>query len=212
MTMRPILTLTLLLNSVGLSASVFLDSYPFVIQGFRPGMGEAYFASHSKVYGAIGGLDGSAVEGLDANARHQFFSECSVTWMEHLDRGAGEDREREQGEELVCHRSEMSKFTVGGQPVYSVSEVHYESRAQWSIIFTLHTENRERYVERLKKLFTERYGAPEPSEDGFRWEIESFFYQDSMVLSTGTLSLNRVDLAELSRQKQEQLESELQNF
>jgi hypothetical protein len=207
--MRPILTLTLLLTSAGLSASVFLDYYPFVIQGFRPGMGEAYFASHSKVYGAIGGLDGRAVDGLDANARHQFFSACSVTWMEHLDMGTGEDREKEQGEELVCHRSEMSKFTVGGQPVYSVSEVHYESRAQWSIIFTLHTENRQKYVGRLKELFTERYGAPEPSEDGFRWEIESFFYLDSMVLSSGTLSLNRVDLAELSRQKQEQLESEL---
>lgn len=209
MTMRPILTLTLLLSSAGLSASVFLHDYPFMIQGFRPGMGEAYFATHAKVYGAIGRLDGSSVDGLDANANHQFFSECSVTWMEHLEMVAGDDREREQGEELVCHRSEMSKFTVGGQPVYSVSEVHYESRAQWSIIFTLHTENREKYVGRLKELFTDRYGAPEPSEDGYRWEIESFFYLDSMVLSSGTLSLNRVDLAELSRQKQEQLESDL---
>ena len=75
------------------------------------------------------------------------------------------------------------------------------------LTLTLHTEKREKYVERLKELFTERYGAPEPSEDGFRWEIESFFYLDSMVLSSGTLSLNRVDLAELSRQKH--LESEL---
>ena len=75
------------------------------------------------------------------------------------------------------------------------------------LTLTLHTEKREKYVERLKELFTERYGAPEPSEDGFRWEIGSFFYLDSMVLSSGTLSLNRVDLAELSRQKQ--LESEL---
>ena len=75
------------------------------------------------------------------------------------------------------------------------------------LTLTLHTEKREKYVGRLKELFTERYGAPEPSEDGYRREIESFFYLDSMVLSSGTLSLNRVDLAELSRQKQ--LESEL---
>lgn len=199
MNMRPILTLTLLLTCAGLSAQIYVTNYPFEMMGFYPDMPEADFDSLAKAYGAIGESEG-------VYGGYHFFSGCSVTWMEHLDMGAGKKREREEGEEMVCHRSEMSKFTVGGQPVYSVSQAHYESRALWSIDFTLHTENTEKYVRRLKELFTDWYGAPEPSEDGFKWEIVTLWHRESMVLSSETLSLNRVDFQEKARIEQSELE------
>lgn len=172
--MRSLLALTLLLTCTGLSA----EDFPFEMKGFYPSMPEAEFDALAESYGAIGSYKGDS-DSMFSPGKYHFFSECVVTMAEYRNEGV----KKEGIQKTYCYKSEMSKFTLGGQPVYSVSQKHYQTTFRWVLTFALHTENQPKYLQHLKELLTKKYGEPEPNGDYLQWKFISGRYIDELWLS-----------------------------
>lgn len=207
MNIRPLIALALLFALVGCSVDKHAGGYPFEMKGFYPGMPVAEFDALAESYGAISGSD-------SVDLKYHFFSECIVTEAEHY-ASESATKARLKSEDERCYRSEMSKFTLGGQPVYSISKNKGYSHPLYEtwIQFALHTGDQDKYVKRLKKLLTEKYGEPQKiDEQALMWRITSDKYEDSLMLLGGSVGLSRIDLMARNKQKQSELKSGLEDL